>query len=425
MRAPDLAIPHQRVRLDNGLTVILHQDRTLPQVAINLWVNVGSKDEEPGRTGFAHLFEHLMFTGTRRVPGAAFDDLMEAHGGWNNAWTSEDCTDFQSGGPSHLTRRLLWLEADRFAELGLAMDQVKLDIQREVVRNERRQSMEDAPYGGAWLAMPEAMYPAGHPYAHPIIGSHEDLLAAGVEEVRTFFDSWYTPGNASLVVAGDFDPEDTLSWIRATFGLIPGRASPRQPTLVPVDRPVTSTLTLQDRVSVPMSLLAWHSPALLTAGDAAMDMLAAILGDGRTSRLDRRLIHEERAVLDLDVHQASQTLGSYFLVDTRIAEDREAEEIEALVHEEIGRIAREGPAPSELDRARNDLELDLLHGVESIQGRAAALNRYQAHLGNPDGMRADLERYRQLTPEDIAAAAACLRPERALILRVDPIPEQP
>ena len=211
-------LTYEQYKLPNGLNVILMPDPTLPQVVVNLWYGVGAKDEVEGRTGFAHLFEHLMFMGTTRLPGSGFDDLMEASGGHNNAWTSEDATDYYDVGPSNLVDTLLWMEADRMEGLSRAMTQEKLDLQRDVVRNERRQSYEDAPYGEIWLVMPEAMYPAGHPYAHTVIGSHEDLQAATVDDVVGFFNTWYVPGNASLVVAGDFDPAAVKITIERLFG---------------------------------------------------------------------------------------------------------------------------------------------------------------------------------------------------------------
>ena len=250
LAAPDeLSIPYERYQLDNGLDVILHIDPTSPQVVVNTWYDVGAKDEVEGRTGFAHLFEHLMFMGTIRLPDDGFDVQMERHGGWNNAWTSEDATDYFDVGPSHLARLLIWMEADRMDGLSKAMSQEKLDKQREVVRNERRQSYEDSPYGVAWIALPETMYPAGHPYAHTVIGSHEDLEAATVEDVITFFDTWYVPSNAGLVVAGDIDADQTRAWIDQTFGTLPRRDSPQRaaaPALL--DGPVQALTELTDQV---------------------------------------------------------------------------------------------------------------------------------------------------------------------------------
>src|SRR5689334_2171293 len=216
-----LSIPFTKYTLQNGLTVILHEDHALPMVAINTMVRVGSRFEEAKRTGFAHLFEHLMFMGTRRVPTKMFDAWMEAEGGSNNAWTSEDRTDYHSAGPAHSLKLLLWLDADRFATLADNMSLEKLNAQREVVRNERRQTSENEPYGKVELRLPELMYPDGHPYHHPVIGSHEDLEAAQVTDVVGFFKRWYVPNNCSLVVAGDFNADEVKSWVQTYFGGIP------------------------------------------------------------------------------------------------------------------------------------------------------------------------------------------------------------
>ena len=231
MNAQAIEIPHEEFQLNNGLNVILHQDDSLPQIVVNLWYGVGSKDEEKGRSGFAHLFEHLMFMGTVNLPGSGFDERMEAHGGWNNAWTSEDATDYYEAGPSNLLETFIWMESDRMRDLARAMTQEKLDLQRDVVRNERRQGVEDTPYGIIWEAMSPALYPEDHPYGHTVIGTHEDLQAAEVEDVVRFFNTWYVPNNASLVIAGDFDPIQASAWVRQYFGSFhPGNLPDRKST---------------------------------------------------------------------------------------------------------------------------------------------------------------------------------------------------
>src|SRR5580698_8921289 len=220
-RADDVSIPFTTTKLANGMTVILHEDHALPIVTSNIAFKVGSRFEAPKRTGLAHLFEHLMFMGTRRAPTKAYDAWMEAAGGWNDAETSEDHTDFYDVGPPTSLPLLLWLEADRLRDLGSVMTQEKLDAQREVVRNERRQTSENQPYGKVELLLPELLFPEGHPYYHPVIGSHEDLEAATVDDVKAFFQKWYDPANASLVVAGDFDPKAILPVLERYFGTIP------------------------------------------------------------------------------------------------------------------------------------------------------------------------------------------------------------
>lgn len=415
-------IPFEQYQLQNGLNVILMPDPSLPQVVVNLWYGVGSKDEVAGRSGFAHLFEHLMFMGTERLPGSGFDDLMEGHGGWNNAWTSEDATDYYEVGPPNLLETFLWMEADRMDGLARAMTQEKLDLQREVVSNERRQSYEDAPYGVAWLALPEAMYPAGHPYAHPVIGSHEDLRAATVQDVVGFFDTWYVPNNASLVVAGDFDPAQARAAIERTFGHIDRVELPARPAVSTPDRPVQPELTLEDQVRVPKLMMAWHSPALLTVEDAQLDLVATILADGRSSRLYDRLVHQTGMATEVSAHQYSQRLSSLFLIEATPAEGHTLDELQQAIEEELARLASEGPTAEELERARNQVEMDFLRRLESLQARASALNSYHYNTGDPAYAAQDLARYRAATQDTLRAAAGNLAVDRRCLIRVVPAP---
>jgi len=418
-----LEIPHEQYQLDNGLNVILHKDTSLPQVVINIWYNVGSKDEQPGRSGFAHLFEHLMFMGTTRLPGSGFDDLMESHGGWNNAWTSEDATDYYSVGPSNLTRTFLWMEADRMEGLGKAMTTDKLNIQRGVVRNERRQTHEDQPYGGVWLELPRVLYPEGHPYAHSVIGSHEDLQAATLEDVISFFDTWYVPSNASLVVAGDFDEQQVKEDIQTMFGAIPpfsgmiGKVETED-----VDTPVQPLTELTDQVQIPLTVMAWHTPASLQPGDADLDLVAAILADGRASRLYNRLVHTDQTALEVSATQWSQHLSSVFIIEGKPTPEHTIEEMEATIMEELTRLAEEGPTDEELERAKNQTSMSFLRNLENLRSRASILNRYHVLTGEPDYLEKDLERYRVATKQSVQAAAATLNTERLATLRVRPEP---
>ncbi|MCB9742782.1 MAG: insulinase family protein [Alphaproteobacteria bacterium] len=419
-QARALEIPHEHYELDNGLDVILLEDHSLPQVVINLWYDVGAGVEPAGRTGFAHLFEHLMFMGTTRLPDSGFDDLMEAHGGWNNAWTSEDATDYYEVGPPELLGTFLWMEADRMEGLPGAMTQAKLDLQRDVVRNERRQSYEDAPYGVGWLAIPEAMYPEGHPYAHPVIGSHEDLEAATVEDVVDFFRTWYHPANASLVVAGDFDPAEIKPLIERTFGHLSPQELPKREQPAPPDLPITPLIELEDQVGIPATMMLWHSPGAMQPGDAEMDILATILADGRSSRLYDRLVRAEGAALEVSAYQMSQSLTSLFAIDAKPTEGHDLPEIEALIMEELTRLATEGPTPEEMERARNHYEMSTLRQLESLQARASALNRYNVNVGRPDYLAEDLARYSEATPEGVMKAAASLSEARRCVIRVTP-----
>ncbi len=416
-----IAIPFEEYQLENGLNVILHHDASLPQVVVNTWYGVGSKDEKPGRSGFAHLFEHLMFMGTERLPGSGFDDLMEAHGGWNNAWTSQDATDYYDVGPASLLELLLWMEADRMDGLDAAMTQSKLDLQREVVRNERRQSSEDTPYGVLWLEMATALYPKDHPYGHTVIGTHADLKAATVDDVVGFFQSWYGPDNASLVVAGDFEVAAAKETIERFFGGLDPVGPATRPAPAQPDKPVKPLVEMTDQVQIPMTVLAWHTDPSLSQQDAVLDVVASILGDGRSSRLYKRLVHEGLA-LEASAYQMSQLLSSIFMVQALPTEGNTIESLESILQEEIERLAEEGPTPQELERVANNIEVAFLGGLESLQSRASALNRYRYLKGDPGWVQQDLARYRAVTAEDVKAAAASLAPDRRCTLRVRPAP---
>ena len=418
-----LTIAFDTFVLANGLPVILHVDRSSPLVAVDVWYHVGSKDESPGRTGFAHLFEHLMFMGSRNAPYPAFDSIMESWGGHNNGTTSNDRTNYYEIGPRNLLETFLWLEADRLATLSEVITDEELERQRKVVQNERRQSYENRPYGRAELAIPEAMYPPEHPYHWPTIGSHADIEAATVADVRAFFERFYRPSNASLVVAGDFDPAEARTLVEKYFAWQPrlpppGRAPlPAEPRLA---RDIEIALT--DRVQLPRLRLSWHAPALFAPGDADLDMAAHVLGGGKSSRLYRSLVFDKRIAQDVFAYQGSQMLGSLFQVGATAKPGHDLPEIAAAVTAEIDRLAAEGPTDAELARARNTHMADFYKGLDHLQTRANLLNHYQHVLGNPDGVGRDVARYEQTTIASVREAFARVVAGRHLDLRVTPEP---
>lgn len=398
-------IPFERYELPNGLQVILHQDHTLPMVVVDLWYGVGSKEEAAGRSGFAHLFEHLMFMGTNRLPDNGFDVSMEAAGGWNNAWTMEDATNYYEVGPPNLLPTFLWMEADRMEQLGQAMTQEKLDLQRDVVRNERRQSYEDQPYGEVWLKLPELLYPAGHPYAHTVIGTHEDLQNATLQDVKDFFATWYVPNNASLVVAGDFDPAEIKPVIAQYFGHIPMRPLPERAAPPVPTAPQVKDLTLEDDVPVPQLNLFFHAPAAYAEGEAELSLVASLLGEGESSRLYRRLVLEGLAQ-DVVVYNSPTMLGSVFFIQATAMEGVGIDKIEAAIWSELDRLSTETPEAHEMERLKNQFEYAFLVGLEDLQARAEQLNNYDAYTGSPDYLQKDLARYRGATAEGITAVTS-------------------
>src|SRR5580692_624219 len=341
-RADDVSIPFTTTKLANGMTVILHEDHALPIVTSNIAFKVGSRFEAPKRTGLAHLFEHLMFMGTRRAPTQAFDAWMEGAGGFNNADTSEDHTEFYDVGPPTSLPLLLWLEADRLRDLGPLMTQEKLHAQREVVRNERRQTSENQPYGKVELLLPELLFPEGHPYHHPVIGSHEDLEAATVEDVKAFFQKWYDPANASLVVAGDFDPAAVRQILDRDFATIASRGSPTEPhgpfpaTGMSLTKVVRSTVT--DKVELPKVVVAWQSPKHFAPGDAELDLVASILASGKASRLYKSLVYEKKLAQNVEAEQSSGDLVSRFVIGVVARPGVSLDKLEAAILAEVALV---------------------------------------------------------------------------------------
>ena len=421
--APMLKIEFETYALANGLRVIFHTDRSSPLVAVNLWYHVGSKDEVPGRTGFAHLFEHLMFMGSRHAPYPSFDAIMESWGGHNNGTTSNDRTNYYEIGPRNLLETFLWLEADRLATLAEVITDEELEKQLKVVQNERRQSYENRPYGRTELAIPEAMYPADHPYHWPTIGSHADLEAATVDDVRAFFDRFYRPSNASLVVAGDFDPAAGARARRPVLRLAAeARAAQRAPHPATPRLAADVEISLTDRVQLPRLRLAWHTPALFAPGDADLDLAAHVLGGGKSSRLYRALVFEKRIAQDVFAYQGSQMLGSVFHVGATAKPDHDLTEIGAAVDAEIARLAAEGPTEAELARARNTHLADFYKGLDHLQTRADLLNHYQYLLGDPDGVGRDVARYADATCASVRDAFARALAGKRLALQTLPDP---
>jgi zinc protease len=416
-------IPYTLYTLDNGMTVILHEDHTQPLVVVNLNVNVGSRDEPAKRTGFAHMFEHLMFMGTTRVPEKKFDEWMETEGAWNNAWTSQDRTDYYDVGPSHALPLMLWMEADRFSVLGSEIDLDKLNTQRAVVRNERRQQVENQPYAIVRLKLPELLYPDGHPYHHPVIGSHEDLEAASVGDVQGFFDEHYVPENISLVVAGDFDPAKVKPLISQYFGGIPKAKTP--PKRGAVSKPAALAkvvrTTLEDNVSLSKVVMAWHSPAVYQPGDAELDVLSEILSEGKASRLYKALVYDKELAQTVSAHQASKSLRSHFNIEAVARPGVALADIEQAIDAELDKLRKEKVSDSELRRTKNQYEAGYVARLQSLSTRASMLNGYFADRGDPGYAGADLQRYLDVTTDDVLAVAKrVFDPNRRVIIHVVP-----
>ncbi|HLK35178.1 MAG TPA: pitrilysin family protein [Polyangiaceae bacterium] len=424
--AQEINIPFTKSVLPNGLVLILSEDHAVPQVVTNVSYSVGSRMERSGRTGFAHLFEHLMFMGTRRAPTKMYDAWMEAAGGRNNAWTAEDRTDYFDIAPPTAIDLLLWLEADRMRDLGPLIDREKLDLQRDVVRNERRQSIENRPYGVEELELPKLLWPEGHPYHHPVIGSHEDLEAASVDDVKAFFATWYDPANASLAVAGDIDPARVLSEAQRWFGTVPTRGKPVDPGAPGFsDQKTTLTgvvrKTVSDNVELSKITLAWQSPRHFAPGDAELDLLASVLAHGKASRLYKALVYDQKIAQSVSAQQESRVLGSDFVVSALLRPGVDAAKVEKALLSELADVRQRGVTPEELERARNGYEMEFVDRLQSIPERASLLNMYQAEVGDPGYAARDLDRYRKATDKDVMAYAnKVLLPDAMVILTVVP-----
>jgi zinc protease len=403
-----LEVPYRQFQLANGLNVILHRDATVPIVAVNVWYHVGSANEKVGRTGFAHLFEHLMFEGSKNVPEGAFDTLLEAAGGDNNGSTTNDRTNYVIDVPANALELALFLESDRMAYL---LDKATPDVvdgQRDVVKNERRQSYENRPYGMADIALDELLWPEGHPYHWPVIGYMGDLTAASYDDVAAFFKTYYAPNNASLVIAGDIDLDKTRALVEKWFAEVPRGAE-----VVPVGAPAArltgvTRKTMKDRVGLPRLYLAWLTPRQFAPGDAALDVVSAVLSGGKNSRLYKRLVYDLQIAQDVSAFQASAALGSQFQIVATARPGHTAAELNAVIDEELARLQREPPDAREVERSLNEIQASFYRGMERVGGfggKADQLNAYFAAGGGPDYFAEDLARYTALTPADVQAAA--------------------
>lgn len=416
-------IAFEKHTLANGLDVLLHEDHECPIAAVNLWYHVGSKNEVPGRTGFAHLFEHLMFEGSAHHDHGYFQPLQGA-GGTLNGSTNADRTNYWEVVPANALELALWMESDRMGYLLPALTAAKFANQRDVVLNERRQNYENRPYGLAPMVMLGALYPPDHPYHWATIGEIADLHAAQLDEVRAFFARYYHPANASLAVAGAIDASRTLDLVRAYFEEIPPG-----PVAAPV-RPATPALTgdrrllHEDRVELPRLYLAWHTPAMFAEGDAALDLAADVLANGKTSRLYRRLVYETRIATDVSAAQNSREIGGFFQIAAMAAPGHALAEIEAIVVEEIARLAGEGPTEEEMNRGRVQAESQFMFRLQSVGGfggKSDQLNAYNTFVGDPDYFERDLARYQMVTARLLQdAVARDLHHDRRIALSVVP-----
>ncbi len=402
-------IPFERHTLDNGLDVLIHEDRNCPIVAVNVWYHVGSKNEKPGRTGFAHLFEHLMFEGSEHYDRGYFHPLQEA-GALLNGSTNADRTNYWEVVPSNALELALWMESDRMGYLLPALTDAKFENQRAVVLNERRQQYENRPYGLAGMALVSALYPPDHPYHWLTIGAAADVAAARIDDVREFFRTYYRPRNASLSIAGDVRATEALRLVEDYFGeLEPGDEPPPVEYRAPGQPAQDMRLVIEDRVELPRLYLAWHSPALFSPGDAELDLVAEILASGKTSRLYRTLVFERRLATEVAASQNSREIGSFFQIIATAAPGRTLVELERAISQEIATFIERGPTPLEIERCRAQAESQFVYRLQTVGGfggKGDQLNAYNVFLGDPAYFDRDLARYRGATAAGLRQAAA-------------------
>lgn len=402
-----LNVAFEKYTLSNGLDVILHEDHSTPVVAVNVWYHVGSQNESPGRTGFAHLFEHVMFEGSKHHNREYFEPLQEAGANINGS-TSTDRTNYYENVPSNYLELALWLESDRMGFLLDALDERKLDVQRDVVKNERRQSYENRPYGMVGMEIRKALFPPNHPYSWMTIGSQEDLNAASLDDVKDFFRRFYSPNNASLAIAGDIDPEQTKQLVEKYFGeLPPAPPVPRLQRWTPyLDHEVR--VALKDRVQLERVFFAWVGPPRFDPDEAPLDIMISVLAEGRASRMHRSLVYEKQIAREVGAYFAAMEIAGEIRIDATVAPGASLQDVEQALMDEIARIKDEPPTEEELQRAVNRLESYYVRQLESVGGfggRADLLNYFNVLTGDPGNLNTDFDRYTKVQPEDVSRVA--------------------
>ena len=420
MTSPTL--PFTKHTLANGLDVIVHEAHQVPIVAINIWYHVGSKDERPGRTGFAHLFEHLMFEGSEHHPGGYFPPLQQA-GALLNGSTNTDRTNYWEVVPTSAVELALWMESDRMGYLLPAVTSERFETQRDVVLNERRQNYENRPYGMAMMAITSTLYPPDHPYHWMTIGAADDIKAMRLDDVHEFFRTYYHPANASLTLAGAIDTPRAIELAERYFGeLRPGPAPAQVTAAATLTR--EHRLVLEDRVELPRVYMAWHSPAMFADGDAEMDLFGDLLANGKTSRLYRTLVYERRIAVDVSAYQGSRELAGFFLVAATAAPGQSLTDIATAIDSELHAVINDGPTEAEMQRAAAQVEAHFLYRLQTVGGfggKSDQLNAYNVFCGDPAYFSQDLTRYTSATRESVQAAAArLLRVDARVVLSVVP-----
>ncbi|AHG88350.1 peptidase M16 domain protein [Gemmatirosa kalamazoonensis] len=404
-QATAISIPNERMTLPNGLQVLLAPDHSTPRVTVDVWYHVGSKNEVPGRTGFAHMFEHVMFTGSGHVPYGLHDRLTEGVGGDNNGSTTEDRTNYYENVPSNYLESALWMEADRMGFLLDKLDEAKFSAQRDIVQNERRQRTDNQPYGRAFEIVTAAMVPAANPYSWPVVGYMSDLKQATVEDVKNFFRLYYAPSNATLAIVGDFDPAQAKAWVRKYFSDLPRGAAITRPSVPAVTMPNEKRLVYEDRVQVPRLYVAWPSVGETGPDRHALDLLGEVLTSSRTARLTKALVYDRQSAASVNAGQnTNENAGAFFVLATPRPGHTLAE-LEATTDSVLERLKREGPTAEEIAKAKAGLEFGFVNGLQSNLGKAEILNSGAVFHGDPGYFQQEYAALKAVTAADVQRVA--------------------
>ncbi len=423
-----VSLPFEKYVLPNGLEVLLHEDHRTPVVAVNVWYHVGSKDEGPGKNGFAHLFEHVMFQGSRNVGEDQFFRYLERAGASDrNGTTSTDRTNYFETVPSGELGTVLWLESDRMGYLLDHANEETFKSQREVVKNERRQNYENAPYGLVRQFVRATLYPPTHPYHRLTIGTPQDLDGATFEDVRAFFKRYYVPNNATLVIAGDFQPAKAKELVTKYFAGLP-RGADAKPVRGPVPSPLAkeTRLVVEAGVTLPRVVISWTTAPHFAPGDAELDMVSDVLASGKSSRLYKRLVYDMQIAQSVSATQESAELSSVFEITVTLQKDKNLDEVFKVVDEELDKLRATPPSAAEVDRARTHAISSLVFGAERVTGRADRLNMYNQVTGDPGFSEKDLARYEKISAGDVSRALVTFLPkDKRVVTFVRPVADAP
>ncbi len=400
-----LNLAYEKYKLNNGLEVILYKDSSLPSIAVNIWYRVGSANEVTGKTGFAHLFEHMMFQGSENIPKEGHFRYIQEAGGNLNGSTSIDRTNYYETLPSNYLELALWLESDRMGFMLPGLTQEKLDNQKDVVMNERRQRYENQPYGLSWEILFSNLFSEGHPYSWPTIGWMKDIEKFELDDVRNFFKTYYVPNNATLIIGGNFETAEAKKLVEKYFGdILPGNEIPK----IISEKQVLSEIkkiVQEDNVQLSRIYLAWHTDSAFSSDDAALDILSEVLSSGKSSRLSKSLVFDKQIAQDISSFQYSAKLAGSFIIASTAKLETDLDVIKKEIFECVNKLINEGLKEEELIRAKNGFISSFVYSLQKLDTIVDHMNHYNFYLGEPNSFAADLNRYKNVTADDVVRVA--------------------